>query len=198
MPNGKEKNKKNSLQKSDCFYTKHLQVCLFKPLDADQFHRLLSHPMVHSFLGASSFLSRPELIRDFLQQVSRKKDDFRSQAWLLYSVFDKITLQFIGGCGFKMDWENANTEIFYLLFPEFWGKGLAVEACIPILDNLFKQLGIKNVNALIDPENKRAQRVAAKLGFKPIKTIQLNRYDQKIEAQHWNLELFLSDTPKSI
>ena len=136
-------------------------------------------------MGASRFLSRPRQVRQFLEQMSQGKDN--NQLWLLYSIFDKNDHQFIGGCGYKVDSEYINAEMFYLLFPEFWGKGLATEACHPLLDNYLKQFGLQKIHAFILPENIRAQRVAVKLGFSYLEMLELNRYDQKRLVQKWNL-----------
>lgn len=171
--------------KSNCFYTKRLLVRSFDSRDFDSFFRLLNHPMINHFLGAHRFFSRLDLIKDFLIQMSSKKDPAQSQSWLLYSIVDRTNQQLIGGCGLKIDLKYIYAEIFYLMFPEYWGQGLAAEACFPILENSFRMFGLKSIIAFIDPKNKRAQRVAAKLGFSYIEMNQLKRYYQRIEVQQW-------------
>ncbi len=169
------------------YYTKRLKLRPFQYIDSNNFFQLLTHPLIKPSLGASKFLAHPHLVKKFLEQMSSEKN--KPQSWLLYSIFDKNDHQFIGGCGYKVDSEYINAEMFYLLFPEFWGKGLAVEACTALLDNSLKRFGLQKIHAFILPENIRAQRVAVKLGFSYLEMVELNRYDQKRLVQKWNLNL---------
>ncbi len=168
-------------------HTKRLIVCPFQYRDSNQFFLLLTHSQVNFSLGASRFLSSPHLVKQFLEQISRKRDSV--QSWLLYSIFDRNNHQLIGGCGFKINSKYINGEIFYLLFPEYWGRGLAVEACRPLLDEALHKFGLQKVYALILPENIRAQRVAEKLGFKYLKMIHLDRYGQRRIVGQWILDV---------
>jgi len=165
--------------------TERLEVRSFQDADNNDFFLLLTNPLVNSSVGAAQFLSHPHLVNQFLKQMLLKDDV--SQSWLLYSILDRANHQFIGGCGIKIEQENRRGEIFYLLFPRYWGRGLAAEACRPILDNAFNQCGLGSIEVLIIPENRRAQRVAHKLGFRYLKTVHLNRYGQRRKVQKWTL-----------
>jgi ribosomal-protein-alanine N-acetyltransferase len=171
-----------------CFHqTERLIVRSFQDRDSNHFFLLLTHPLAKSYLRASQFCTHPHLVRQFLEQMSSEGDTFNS--WLLYSIFDSNDRQLIGGCGLKLDSNHICAEIFYLLFPEYWGKGLIVEACRFLLDDALYQYRLKNVYALIIPENIRAQRVATKLGFRYVEKINLSRYGQKSKVQKWRLNL---------
>lgn len=169
------------------YQTKRLEIRRFQHLDFDHFFLLLTHPKISASLNASQFLFCPHLVKRFLEQVTSEKD--MAQSWLLYSILDRVDYQFIGGCGLKIEHENQEAEIFYLLFPEYWGNGLAVEACRPILDGLLNQSVVQKVHAFIIPENTRAQRVVEKLGFKYSTMIHLDRYGQKRKVGQWILDV---------
>ena len=186
MPNGKVKNKgKYILLQIDCYHTKRLNIRPYQQIDFHNFLLLLTHPLVKFPLGAHLFLPRPYLLNKYLEQLIQKKAT--EQRWLLYSIFYKNDKQLIGGCGFKVDREYANAEIFYFLSPKYWGEGLMVEACRPLLDASFSQIGLQNIYAFVILENIRAQRVLEKLAFKYSKVICLNRYSQRKKVQQWAL-----------
>jgi len=174
---------------SQTFYksTKRLKVRSFQDIDTNDFFLLLTNPLVNNFLGGSLFLSNPYLVKQFLRQMSLDYSELNP--WLLYSIFNKNNHRLIGGCGIKTELKNQKAEIFYLFFPSYWGQGLAVEACRPLLENTLNQFGLEKVYAHILPENIRAQRVAEKLGFKYFKMVNLNRYKKKRKVQQWNLNL---------
>jgi RimJ/RimL family protein N-acetyltransferase len=48
-----------------------------------------------------------------------------------------------------------------------WGYGYATEAALPVLDHGLKRLGLKQIVADIDRENRASIRVALKLGLRP-------------------------------
>ena len=50
--------------------------------------------------------------------------------------------------------------------PEFWGRGLATEAALPAIDYGFRQLGLKQIIGLVDPDNVASVRVLEKLGLR--------------------------------
>lgn len=55
----------------------------------------------------------------------------------------------------------------YILHPDYWGHGYIVEACQPVLDYGFGQIGYDRVELWINENNGASIRVAQKLGFKP-------------------------------
>ena len=86
----------------------------------------------------------------------------------LWPVIEKGTNQIIGDCGIiekKVEGKNEY-EIVYVLAKSAWGKGFATEVAISIRDYAFKQLGLKRIIALIDPNNSSSERVAVKIGLR--------------------------------
>lgn len=61
--------------------------------------------------------------------------------------------------------EHYRSEIGYMLFPEFKGKGIITEAIQAILIYGFEEMNLHSVEAIIDPDNLASERVLQKNGF---------------------------------
>ncbi len=59
---------------------------------------------------------------------------------------------------------SEDVEIGWHVHPPHWGKGYAVEAAAGALKRTFAS-GVREVIAVVHPENERSKRVAAKLGM---------------------------------
>lgn len=81
---------------------------------------------------------------------------------LVYKKDKKV----IGFAGLKFETEFDVTDIGYRLLPEYWGKGLATEACIPLLFYGFKVLKIPKIVGVCLTENRASANVLKKLGLK--------------------------------
>jgi RimJ/RimL family protein N-acetyltransferase len=57
-------------------------------------------------------------------------------------------------------------ELGWRLDPAVWGRGLATEAAVAARDDAFERLGLPELISIIHPENRRSQRVAAKLSMR--------------------------------
>jgi len=145
---------------------------------------VISRPLV----GNTSFLINHQLVGYFLDHVFLEYPGKNSN-WFLYSIYLKENKIFIGGCGIKTNIKNRNGEMFYFLSPQYWGKGLAAEACTELLKNIKNQKLLKTIEMYIQSDNYRAQKVAHKLGFLLIQTKLREYYHIKIKVQHWILDL---------
>ena len=74
--------------------------------------------------------------------------------------------QVIGSCLlFKFDQESARAEVGYVLGREHWGGGYMLEAMKALVDHAFDQLGLRRLEAEIDPRNVASARLLERLGF---------------------------------
>jgi len=75
--------------------------------------------------------------------------------------------RFVGLCGLRCltleGWPEVS--LGYLLYPEFWGKGLATEAAQAVLGIAFDRLGMESIIALTTPDNAASRRVMEKSGM---------------------------------
>ena len=133
------------------------------PADAETLFRMQSNPEVVRYFGrpAHATLADTEKLLGIVFDAQR---DITGIRWGL-SLRDGGALA--GTCGFwRWNKQNRCSEIGYEMAPEFWGRGLMVEALGPILRFGFTQMELHRVEATIDPENQASRRVLEKIGFK--------------------------------
>ena len=61
---------------------------------------------------------------------------------------------------------NSDGEIWYLINPESWGKGIATNAVKPLLQLAFSEMGLHRIWATYLPENPASARVLEKAGMR--------------------------------
>jgi RimJ/RimL family protein N-acetyltransferase len=71
-----------------------------------------------------------------------------------------------GFCGFRFIDNGPEIELLYGLRGDYWGKGLATEACAAALAYLWRSTNYQQVYARTDPPNYRSVRVMQRLGMK--------------------------------
>ena len=77
----------------------------------------------------------------------------------------KETQQVIGFCGLKYLTDLNEVDVGYRFLPEFWGKGLATEACAASIEFGFDTLGLEKIIGLVLPPNTASIRVLEKVGM---------------------------------
>ena len=85
----------------------------------------------------------------------------------LWATIYKENGRFIGRCGL-LPWvidERAEVEVAYLLDKAYWGRGLATEAALAIVDYAFEQLNLSRLICMMYPENHASENVARKMGM---------------------------------
>lgn len=170
------------------YETEHLKIYPYHQQDFKDLSSLLSNPLINNALGMPEFSSDFSKVKNFLNQIYRQKNN--NYRWLLYSIYQKNDNRLIGGCGFKVDLIDSIAEIFFMLYPEEWGKGFMTEALYPLLNIIHHSFSLKEVQALIFQDNIRAKRVIEKLGFTYCQTAAYNeRLKRNIPVQKWILKL---------
>ena len=66
---------------------------------------------------------------------------------------------------FNFNEGSARVELGYVLAPAHWGQGFAREALAGLLDCAFTTLGVRRVEAEVNPLNQASVRVLGRLGF---------------------------------
>ena len=83
-----------------------------------------------------------------------------------WAIIDLESSRMIGTCGFtKIHTDHDAGEIGYVLHPDFWGKGYAVEAARCVMDFGFETLGLHRIEARFMKGNAASLRVMEKLGM---------------------------------
>lgn len=83
-----------------------------------------------------------------------------------FTIFDKADGATVGVCLlFKYDEESRRAELGYAIARPYWGGGYAREATEALLDYGFGTLGLRRVEAEIDPRNTASEGLLLRLGF---------------------------------
>ena len=77
-----------------------------------------------------------------------------------FPIILRETNQYIGWCGFGyLDYDKSQTEIYYTLKSEYWNNGYATEAVRAILDFILNQCDIRELVAVVKPENIASKKI---------------------------------------
>jgi RimJ/RimL family protein N-acetyltransferase len=79
----------------------------------------------------------------------------------------------------------ARPEIGWRLARAAWGRGLATEAAIAARDHALGRLGLSELISIIHPDNRRSQRVAAKLGMTVERLVHSPGIGREAEVWSW-------------
>lgn len=151
--------------------TKRLQHRAFTLDDAEAFFALNSNPDIMRFTGEPMLSSVDEA-----RTAIASYPDFDERGYGRWASVLKETQTIIGFCGLKYLADLDAVDVGYRFLPQYWGRGLATEACIASLDFGFNTLRLEEIIGLVLPENAASIRVLEKAGMQP------------------NGELFLDDT----
>ena len=123
---------------------------------------------IHSDARVMRYWSYPAWTE--LKQAEQKIADIQRQRreldMLVWAIADADTDLLIGSSAiFYMDLTQARAEIGYSLHPDWQGRGLASEALHLILGYAFTELGLRRIEADIDPRNLPSCRLVERFGF---------------------------------
>lgn len=87
--------------------------------------------------------------------------------YIVFIIFHKKDNKPIGSIGFeRINWVSRNANLFAAIGePEYWGKGIIVEAAKLAINYGFTELNFHKIFVGVYDPNKRALRVIEKLGF---------------------------------
>ncbi len=105
--------------------------------------------------------TRQRIERFILHQISHWKQ-FGYGHWAVEQTTMGIL---IGWAGLQFLPETGETEVAYLLGRPYWGQGYGTEAARCALEYGFETLGLKQIIALVHPDNQASNHVIEKLGM---------------------------------
>ena len=95
----------------------------------------------------------------YVKKLLTSKNDF------VFSVFDGSN--YVGQCGIhQIAWENKLGRLSLIIKQEFWNKGYAQKVLPMLINQAFKKLGLHKVSLIHWKENKKADHLYKKIGFK--------------------------------
>lgn len=138
--------------------------------DAPAFFALNIHPEVMRYTGEPPMCSLDEARRAIAEYP-----DFDTVGFGRWGCFLKTSKALIGFCGLKRLPElGGEVDIGYRFLPDYWGRGLATEACAACLAFGFDTLRLPRIIALVLPDNAASIRVLEKVGMRPDGVVQVD------------------------
>jgi ribosomal-protein-alanine N-acetyltransferase len=146
--------------------TEHILLRPWTREDVDALHALWTAPEVRRYLWDDTFMTRDTAAQvvesDLLSAETR-----RIGCWALQipPPTSPAAAPIAGFCGFRFIGDGPKIELMYGLQPEYWGKGLATEACQAALEYLWRSTEYQQVYARTDPPNRKSVQVLLRLGM---------------------------------
>lgn len=141
--------------------TARLLIREFTPDDAAAFYAWNSDPEVMKHVG--------EPLSTSVEQVREKLagyPDYRDRGYGRWAVVHKEDDRVIGFNGLKYLPEIGAVDLGYRFLKQYWGRGIATESSLAVLDYGFKVLGLDPIIGLAVPENLGSIHVLKKVGMR--------------------------------
>jgi RimJ/RimL family protein N-acetyltransferase len=140
---------------------------LLRPYSLDDYEAFLD---LHARDEVARYLPWPtrdeKTAREALERHQRLELETDGQGVTL-AGFDKETGRLVGEFVlFLRSVEHLRGEVGYVVHPDFWGQGRAVEGSRHLLGIAFGELGLRRVIARIDARNQGSAAVLRKLGMR--------------------------------
>jgi RimJ/RimL family protein N-acetyltransferase len=98
--------------------------------------------------------------------VTQIHDYFREKSGFQWGIERKEDRRLLGTCTlFRIDAGNGRAELGYGLGSQYWSKGYMREALTALIAYSFGTLGLRRLEADVDPRNEGSLRLLGKLGF---------------------------------
>lgn len=137
--------------------------------DYDAIHALTLSDQVRAFLGRE-----PPTREDSFARFLRGQGCWRLFGWGQFVAETKRESAFVGSLGLFRAMRglgedfDADPEAGWVIHEDHWGQGYATEAMAAILTWLDQAHGPQRTVCIISPGHAASERVAAKLGYRPI------------------------------
>ena len=147
--------------------------------DFDLYFRLVSDENVMIMITGMS-LSRSEALTKF-EKILKINEE--SSQFGYYTIRTKPDGHFIGLAKLVSTKEDE-AEAGYMLLPEYWGKGFGTLISQSLIRHSEGIESLKNLIAIIDPENQASKRILEKGGFKLDEVCELDGLPAEIYSLH--------------
>ena len=144
--------------------TPRTYLCTADTLDFEHIRRLDSDPEIMRFISGGI----PRTAQESKDWIVKRLAEYKTNGFGLMPAYLKDSDSFIGWCGLKHLENTSKIELGYRLDKPFWGMGYATEMCKGVINYAHRELGITEISAVTDIENKASQNVLIKSGFQYI------------------------------
>ena len=137
--------------------------------DLESRHALVAGEEMRRYLGRE-----PPSLEDSFNRLLRDAGCWALFGWGSFMVFERASRVHVGGCGLFRGARGLGNdfdpfpEAGWVIGHDRWGRGYATEAMTAILGWSEATHGIGRTVCMIAPGNGASERIAAKLGYRPI------------------------------
>lgn len=161
--------------------TERLQLRPLVPPDAAALYAIFSDPEVMKYWNTAPWSS----IETSTRFIAERCQEMDRQASLTLGIFLKTEGLLLGKCMlFSVDPASRRAEIGFGLGRSHWGQGYIVEACNALIAHGFERLGLRRIEAEIDPDNSGSAQALERLGFTR----------EGLLRQRWEIDGVVSDS----
>lgn len=111
-----------------------------------------------------------ESLEDAAEVIEQLTGMFIKGKGIYWALILKDSCELVGICSYERFGPGSRGEVGFDLAPAWWGVGLMTEALTAVIHYGFQTLGLNEIIAITAPENRRAQRLLKRLGFRNGKT----------------------------
>lgn len=143
-------------------FSERLELHLVTERDLPALLRVHRVDAVSRYLPFETWKSMEDAELWYEKVVQRRRDGLSIQ-WAICDRHDEILY---GTClmfGYEKD--SQRVEIGYGLGQDAWGKGIASEAVARMIKHAFGEMGLRRLDARVDPRNTASRRLLERLGF---------------------------------
>lgn len=141
------------------------QRLILRPLESEDATELLaifSDPEVMKYWNTPPWAS----IEDALDFVAANRVSMQDGEGLTLGIFTQSPPQLIGKCMlFSYEKSSRRAELGFGIGAPFWGKGYIQEAGQALIEHAFMRIGLRRLEAEIDPGNIASAKALERLGF---------------------------------
>ncbi|QOC24272.1 GNAT family N-acetyltransferase [Wenzhouxiangella sp. AB-CW3] len=124
-------------------------------------------------------------MQDALDFINESHDSMKARKSIVLGIYSKSTNDLTGKCMlFSYDEQSKRAEIGFGLGRDYWGKGYIGEAGEALIQYGFKSLGLRRIEADIDPDNHASAKALERLGFQ----------QEGLLRQRWEVNGIVSDS----
>jgi len=168
----------------------HSQRLVLEPLTpahADELLAPLADPRLYTHVPQDPPASLAALRERFVF-LGARRSPVGDQLWLNWVMRDKHDGQARGRVQATVTAEGR-AWIAYEVFPEYWGRGLATEACRRMIEWLVDALGVRQFAAEVDSLNSASLRLLERLGFQRVSLREAADEFKGRVSDEWTLRL---------
>ncbi len=137
--------------------TKRLKLRPVRPEDAAALHPVFANEELMTWWSSGPHQS----LNETEEYVAGNCKEPHSPTWVITTDGNDQALGWV----VLLPRREGLREIGYILHPDYWGKGIALEAVTCVIDHGFSDLKLRKIFADVDPDNSASVGLLKRLGF---------------------------------